>query len=157
MKRLLLIASFVALLVHADLATRAPLPGYARVKLLIQNNESRPTGVRLRVTNSAGDYFAPLGHLPQPDPTSRSGHRRMLVVEYQLHDRGVRVARTLKRSQKRFWIIRERLAYGLLVISVLGTIAAWIVATRVLSPIREMVREMMLFHILRASMTLPSL
>jgi len=72
MKRLLLIASFVALLVHADLATRAPLPGYARVKLLIQNNESRPTGVRLRVTNSAGDYFAPLGHLPQPDPTSRS-------------------------------------------------------------------------------------
>jgi len=74
------------------------------------------------------------------DPTSRSGHRRMLVAQHRLPDRDVRVARTLKRSQKRFWIIRERLAYGLFVISLLGTIAAWIVTTRVLSPIREMVR-----------------
>jgi hypothetical protein len=72
MKRLLLILTFAALLVYADLPSRRPFPGQARVKLAIRTESGRPTGVRLRVTNSAGEYFAPLGHLPQPDPTKRS-------------------------------------------------------------------------------------
>ena len=72
MKRLLLAAIFAALLIYADLPTRLPFPGFARVKLQIRTQSGRPTGVRLRVTNAAGDYFAPLGHLPTPDPTRRS-------------------------------------------------------------------------------------
>lgn len=72
MKRLLLILSFAALLVYADLPSRRAFPGQARVKLAIRTEAGRPTGVRLRVTNAAGEYFAPLGHLPVPDPTKRS-------------------------------------------------------------------------------------
>lgn len=72
MKRTLLAAIFGALLIFADLPTRSPFPGQARVKLSIRTEDHTPTGVRLRVTNSAGDYFAPLGHLPVPDPTRRS-------------------------------------------------------------------------------------
>src|SRR5205085_8379763 len=47
-------------------------PGQARVKLVIRTEDGRPTGVRLRVTNAAGEYFAPLGHLPMPDSARRS-------------------------------------------------------------------------------------
>ncbi|MBI3472176.1 MAG: CehA/McbA family metallohydrolase [Candidatus Solibacter usitatus] len=65
-------SAFVALLVWADLPTRKPFPGHARVKLSIHGPDGRPTGLRLRVTNAAGDYFAPLGHLPVPDATKRS-------------------------------------------------------------------------------------
>ena len=72
MKRILLSAVFAALLVYADLPSRHALPGQARVKIAIKSETGRPTGVRLRVTNSAGDYYAPLGHLPFPDPTKRS-------------------------------------------------------------------------------------
>ena len=72
MKRSGLIAIFAALLIYADLPSRQPLPGFSRVKLKIQDGLGKPTGVRLRVTNAAGDYFAPLGHLPQPDPDRRS-------------------------------------------------------------------------------------
>jgi hypothetical protein len=64
MKRLILFASFVALLVYADLPSRKPFPGFARVKLSIRTDLGKPAGVRLRVTNAAGEYFAPLGHLP---------------------------------------------------------------------------------------------
>src|SRR6185503_12905330 len=64
MKRLLLITAFASLLIYADLPTRRAFPGHARVKLAIRAEDGRPTGVRLRVTNSAGEYFAPLGHLP---------------------------------------------------------------------------------------------
>ena len=70
-KRLLLAATFGALVIYADIATRQPLPGNTRVKLHIQTPDGKPTGVRLRVTNAAGDYFAPLGHLPMPDQTRR--------------------------------------------------------------------------------------
>ena len=72
LRRLAFIAAFVALLVWADLPTRRPFPGQARVKLSIRTETGRPTGLRLRVTNSKGDYFAPLGHLPVPDTSRRS-------------------------------------------------------------------------------------
>ncbi len=71
MKRTLLALAFAALLALAQFPTRDPYPGFARVTLSIHDAEGRPTGVRLRVTNEAGDYFAPLGHLPIPDPTRR--------------------------------------------------------------------------------------
>jgi hypothetical protein len=70
-RRLLLISTFAALLMYADLPSRRAFPGQARVKITIRTETGRPTGVRLRVTNSAGEYFAPLGHLPMPDPTKR--------------------------------------------------------------------------------------
>ncbi len=63
---------FGSLLVYADLAARRPLPGFSRVRLSIRGDDGRPTGVRMRVTNDAGEYFAPLGHLPQPEPGSQS-------------------------------------------------------------------------------------
>ena len=62
---------FSGLLLLADLPTRRPYPGHARVKLQVRTENGTPTGVRLRVTNQAGDYFAPLGHLSQPDPARR--------------------------------------------------------------------------------------
>lgn len=67
---------FAALLglaaLFADLPTRQPFPGHARVTLSIQKEGGKPTGARIRVTNAAGEYFAPLGHLPAPDRTRRS-------------------------------------------------------------------------------------
>ena len=62
---------FAALLIYADLPTRRPFPGHARVRLTIRTPDGKPTGLRLRVTNAAGEYFAPLGHMPAPDPTRR--------------------------------------------------------------------------------------
>jgi hypothetical protein len=73
-KRLLLAVCFGALVIYADIATRQPLPGNTRVKLHIQTPDGKPTGLRLRVTNQAGDYFAPLGHLPTPDFNRRSAN-----------------------------------------------------------------------------------
>ena len=71
-KRVFLFSAFATLLVFADLPTRRPFPGWSRVKLDIRTGSGTPTGVRLRVTDSAGDYFAPLGHLPFPDTSKRS-------------------------------------------------------------------------------------
>jgi len=71
-KRLTLLSVFASLLVYADHASRQPFPGNARIKILVRTESGKPTGVRLRVTNAAGEYFAPLGHLPVPRPASRS-------------------------------------------------------------------------------------
>ena len=71
-KRLMLLSVFASLLVYADHASRQPFPGNARVKILIRTETGKPTGLRLRVTNAAGEYFAPLGHLPVARPASRS-------------------------------------------------------------------------------------
>src|SRR5262249_517503 len=70
-KRLIFLSIFVALIIYADLPTRRAFPGHARVKLAIRTEAGHPTGVRLRVTNAAGEHFAPLGHLPIPDPSTR--------------------------------------------------------------------------------------
>jgi hypothetical protein len=77
-KRLLLFSLFGALLIYADIATRQPLPGHARIKLRIQTPDGTSTGLRLRVTNAAGEYFAPLGHLPTPDQTRRNANDLIL-------------------------------------------------------------------------------
>jgi hypothetical protein len=73
-KRLLGVTTFCALLVYADYYTRQPLPGIARVTIRIHAGDGTPTGLRLRITNAAGDYFAPLGHLPIPDQTKHSSN-----------------------------------------------------------------------------------
>ncbi len=72
MKRTLTFLLFGALLIYADHATRRPFPGMSRLTIRILDESGKPTGLRLRVTNSAGDYFAPLGHLPNPDVTKHS-------------------------------------------------------------------------------------
>ncbi len=77
-KRTLLLILFCALLGYADYATRQPLPGFARVTMRIRNEKNEPTGVRLRVTNAAGDYYAPLGHLPRPDTARRNSNDLIL-------------------------------------------------------------------------------
>ena len=77
-KRYLLLPLFSALIIYADLATRQPPPGHARITLRIRSKNSEPTGLRLRVTNTAGDYFAPLGHLPMPDVTRRNSNDLIL-------------------------------------------------------------------------------
>ncbi len=53
------------------LPSRQPYPGEARVTLAIHDERGRSTGLRLRVTDAAGNYFPPLGHLPLPDKNSR--------------------------------------------------------------------------------------
>jgi hypothetical protein len=70
-KRLIAGTLFASLLFCADFPTRRPLPGHSRVKIKIKNESGASTGLRLRVVNVAGDYFAPLGHLPTPDPSRR--------------------------------------------------------------------------------------
>ncbi|MSV28498.1 MAG: hypothetical protein EXQ52_07110 [Bryobacterales bacterium] len=72
MKRMVLASLFAAFLIFADLPTRSPFPGQARVTLSIRDAHGNPTGLRLRVTNAAGEYFPPLGHLPVPDGARRS-------------------------------------------------------------------------------------
>lgn len=70
--------AFCVLLAYGDYATRQPLPGRTRVTLRIRTDSGTPTGLRLRVTNEAGDYFAPLGHLPTPDQTRRNSNDLIL-------------------------------------------------------------------------------
>jgi hypothetical protein len=78
MKRLLIVTAFASLLVYADLPTRRAFPGQTRVRLSMRDEAGRPTGVRLRVTNAAGEYYAPLGHLPMPDRARRPANDLIL-------------------------------------------------------------------------------
>jgi hypothetical protein len=52
------------------LAVGAVAPSESRVRISIRDG-GQPTGVRLRVTDAAGIYFAPLGH----QPLAEKGHR----------------------------------------------------------------------------------
>ncbi len=71
MRRLLIASLFAGLLIFADLPTRSPFPGQVRVRLAIRDEAGRATGVRLRVTDAKGAYWAPLGHLSQVDQSRR--------------------------------------------------------------------------------------
>jgi hypothetical protein len=71
MHRLLIASLFAGLLIFADLPTRSPFPGQVRVRLAIRDEVGRATGVRLRVTDAKGIYWAPLGHLSQVDQSRR--------------------------------------------------------------------------------------
>jgi len=72
MRRAFFCILFVSLAIYADLATRRPFPGRARVRIEVRTETGHPTGVRLRITNAAGAYFPPLGHLPVPNAGARS-------------------------------------------------------------------------------------
>jgi len=78
MKRTALLAALGTLLIYANYASRQPYPGFVRLKFEIHDEEGRPAGARLRVTNAAGEYFAPLGHLPKPDMTQKSSNDLIL-------------------------------------------------------------------------------
>lgn len=95
MKRFALLAVFAGLLLVAQYPTRDPYPGHARVTIQIRDEQGRPAGVRLRVTNQAGDYFAPLGHLSMADTTRRmsgdlilgDGDTSLLELHAYVYDR----------------------------------------------------------------------
>ena len=72
MKRIALLLIFTILVIYADIVSNRPFPGHTRVRLSVRTAAGRATGVRLRITNAAGEYFAPLGHLPAPNPGSRN-------------------------------------------------------------------------------------
>jgi hypothetical protein len=76
--RVLILFLFCALLAFSDYATLQPLPGFARVTLRIRNEKNETTGLRRRVTNAAGEYYAPLGHLPKPDLSRRDSNDLIL-------------------------------------------------------------------------------
>ena len=71
MSRLMIASLFAGLLTFADLPTRSPFPGQVRVRFAIRDEASRATGVRLRVTDKSGVYWAPLGRLSQVDQSRR--------------------------------------------------------------------------------------
>ena len=62
---------FAVLLAVAQHEARKPFPGQSRVKLIIRDPAGRPTGLRLRVTDTQGGYHAPLGFLARPDASKR--------------------------------------------------------------------------------------
>lgn len=72
-------------------------------------------------------------------PTSRSGHRRVVVAEATSGAHKVRVGATLKRAQRLYWSLREQLAWLLGGISFVGALVAWWVATHALVPVRHMI------------------
>ncbi|MFN7923201.1 MAG: CehA/McbA family metallohydrolase [Bryobacteraceae bacterium] len=72
MRRTLLASAFAGLLLFADLPTRSPYPGFVRLKFSIRDEAGRATAARVRITDAKGEYWAPLGHLPQPDQSRRT-------------------------------------------------------------------------------------
>jgi hypothetical protein len=78
LKRIALLLSFAGLLIYADIASRRPFPGNARVRISVHADAGRTTGLRLRITNAAGEYFAPLGHLTAPNPGARNANDLIL-------------------------------------------------------------------------------
>src|SRR5579871_5937845 len=78
MKRIFLFLAFASLLIYADIVSRRPAPGQARVRISIRSDNGQATGARVRITNAAGEYFAPLGHLPVPNPNARNANDLIL-------------------------------------------------------------------------------
>jgi signal transduction histidine kinase len=74
-------------------------------------------------------------------PQSRRGHRRIRVAEKGLDGYRVRVARSLRASEKTYLTVRARLAGGLLGVTALGAIGAWWMARRALRPLRSMIAQ----------------
>jgi hypothetical protein len=85
-----LAAALLPWMVGAERPTELPaLPGDVRIGLSIRDERGRPTGLRLRVTDSSGRTFAPLGHLPRPDGSSRAAGNLVLgdgeETPYEVH------------------------------------------------------------------------
>jgi len=70
--RAILAAAFLSALLIAQRPASSPFPGHVRARFSILDEQKGPTGVRLRITNPQGEYFAPLGHLSQVDTSRRS-------------------------------------------------------------------------------------
>lgn len=89
-------------------------------------------GPAVDATTSAGISFWERTH-----PTSRRGHVRIRVADATYGDVSVRVAHSLKRHQRTYWMLRRQLVLGFLAVATLGGVGAWWVSTRSLSPIRR--------------------
>ncbi|MBM3727142.1 MAG: hypothetical protein FJW40_17180 [Acidobacteria bacterium] len=72
LKRAAVFLVFAALMVWGAFETRKPYPGHTRVTFRVKDASGRATGLRMRVTNTRGEYFAPLGHMVRPDAARRS-------------------------------------------------------------------------------------
>lgn len=70
-------------------------------------------------------------------PASRKRHRRIRIAETTIGPYRVQMAASLKRQQKRYWLLRRQLLYALLVVATFGAAAAYAVATRALAPVRR--------------------
>ncbi|MFQ5514928.1 MAG: sensor histidine kinase [Myxococcota bacterium] len=104
----------------------------------------------LGTQNLPPEGLAPAGSRPEAGaprigervhPASHKGHRRIRVLETRIGPFGVWIGATLKRHQKLYWALRERLLSSLLLITLLGAGAAYLVATRSLSPLRRLTNE----------------
>jgi signal transduction histidine kinase len=74
-------------------------------------------------------------------PASRKRHTRLRVAETATNGFEIRVAHTLKRSQKTYWRLREQLAWSLLAVALVGAAGAWWVARRSLAPIQAITQQ----------------
>ncbi len=74
-----------------------------------------------------------------PHPRSRSGARHIRLVEGRVGSRTFCVALSMEQVQRWYWNLRGNLATSLVLIAVLGALAAWWVAARALRPIAEIV------------------
>lgn len=88
-------------------------------------------GLATDVTRSPGIAFWERVH-----PESRKGNVRIRVADATYGGVSVRVAHSLKRYDKTYWMLRKQLAWGLLAVTALGGFGAWWIAARALAPIR---------------------
>ncbi len=80
-----------------------------------------------------------LRYFELPHPRSRSGAKHIRVAERRVDSRTLCVALSMEQVQRWYWNLRGTLAASLLLIAVLGALAAWWVAARALRPIAEIV------------------
>jgi len=74
-----------------------------------------------------------------PHPRSSSGARHIRIAELHVGSRTLCVALSMEQVQRWYWNLRGNLAATLVLIAVLGALAAWWVAARALRPIAEIV------------------
>jgi signal transduction histidine kinase len=95
--------------------------------------DAKPLRTRGETIQLAGAQVDELRH-----PHSRSGHTRIRVARVEIRGHELLVAESLKATQKALWSLREQLAWGLLVVSLIGAVVAWWVARRSLAPVQLM-------------------
>jgi signal transduction histidine kinase len=95
------------------------------------SSDAQPLRTRGETIQLAGAQVDELRH-----PASRSGHTRIRVARAEIRGHQLTVAESLKASQKALWSLREQLAWGLLVVSLIGALVGWWVARRSLEPIQ---------------------
>jgi two-component system heavy metal sensor histidine kinase CusS len=78
-----------------------------------------------------------LRYWERPHPGSRSGAKHIRVAEHRTGSRTICVALSMEQVQRWYWNLRRNLAVTLVLIALLGALAAWWVAARALRPIAE--------------------